>query len=144
MWLSVSLFLEVPLLLGRLRIDYGDVWNANDPHVWTEEKRGEIQGEPQVVPDGHGDLELQESDVGGADWNMTVIFPYMWYVICIHIYIYIWYIYIHIYTVVYLYVYIYIYVYTVYIYICIYIYMYVYIQSLKHLPSGTYLLYFLI
>ena len=28
----VCLFLEVPLL-GRLRIDDGDLWNANDPHV---------------------------------------------------------------------------------------------------------------
>ena len=55
----VSLFLEAPLQ-GRFRIDDGDMWNANDPHVWTQEERAETRGEPQIVHPRHGDLELQK------------------------------------------------------------------------------------
>lgn len=71
----VCLFLEAPLQ-GRLRIDDGDVWNANDPHVWTQEEREETQREPCILHTGHGDLELQKkSDV--VSWCFMVFHLYL-------------------------------------------------------------------
>ena len=72
----VCLFLEAPLQ-GRFRIDDGDMWNANDPHVWTQEERAETQGEPCILHTGHGDLEFQKkSDV--VSWCFMVFIYTCW------------------------------------------------------------------
>ena len=69
LWLCVLVFAKGPTPIGLLRIDDGDVWNANDPHVWTQEERAESGGELQILPAVHGRLELQS-----LCWLMSIVY----------------------------------------------------------------------